>query len=140
MAANPHLATAMRENRALMRRMVAWLAQEAGVRQFLDIGTGLPTSPNVHQIAQAAAPEARAVNVDNDRCRSGCTHAHRTDRTRVTPSLHRPLSLRLVRVCVVSAGTGTGRKFLNRGYGVHPFEQFCHILPPSGNPIKGWIR
>jgi len=66
MAANPHLATAMRENRALMRRMVAWLAQEAGVRQFLDIGTGLPTSPNVHEIVQAAAPEARVVYVDND--------------------------------------------------------------------------
>ena len=66
MAANPHLATAMRENRALMRRMVAWLAREAGVRQFLDIGTGLPTSPNVHEIAQAAAPEARVVYVDND--------------------------------------------------------------------------
>ena len=56
----------MRENRALMRRMVAWLAREAGVRQFLDIGTGLPTSPNVHEIAQAAAPEARVVYVDND--------------------------------------------------------------------------
>jgi len=66
MAANPHLATAMRENRALMRRMVAWLAREAGVRQFLDIGTGLPTSPNVHEVAQAAAPEARVVYVDND--------------------------------------------------------------------------
>ncbi len=66
MAANPHLATAMRENRALMRRMVKWLAADAGVRQFLDIGTGLPTSPNVHEIAQAAAPEARVVYVDND--------------------------------------------------------------------------
>jgi S-adenosyl methyltransferase len=66
MAANPHLATAMRENRALMRRMVGWLAQEAGVRQFLDVGTGLPTSPNVHEVAQAAAPEARVVYVDND--------------------------------------------------------------------------
>jgi hypothetical protein len=66
MAANPHLATAMRENRALMRRMVAWLAQEAGVRQFLDVGTGLPTSPNVHEIAQAIAPDARVVYVDDD--------------------------------------------------------------------------
>ena len=66
MAANPHLATAMRENRALMRRMVAWLAQEAGVRQFLDIGTGLPTSPNVHEVAQAIAPDARVVYVDDD--------------------------------------------------------------------------
>jgi hypothetical protein len=66
MAANPQIATAMRENRALMRRMVAFLAREAGVRQFLDIGTGLPTSPNVHEVAQDAAPEARVVYVDND--------------------------------------------------------------------------
>ena len=66
MATNPHLAKAMRENRALMRRMVAWLARDAGVRQFLDIGTGLPTSPNVHEIAQAATPDARVVYVDND--------------------------------------------------------------------------
>ena len=66
MAANPHLATAMRENRALMRRMVRWLAADAGIRQFLDIGTGLPTSPNVHEIAQAAAPGSRIVYVDND--------------------------------------------------------------------------
>jgi S-adenosyl methyltransferase len=66
MAANPHLATAMRENRALMRRMVRWLAADAGIRQFLDIGTGLPTSPNVHEVAQAAAPESRVVYVDND--------------------------------------------------------------------------
>jgi hypothetical protein len=66
MAASPYLATAMRENRALMRRMVGWLAADAGVRQFLDIGTGLPTSPNVHEIAQRAAPESRVVYVDND--------------------------------------------------------------------------
>jgi hypothetical protein len=66
MAANPHLATAMRENRALMRRMVAFLTRELGVRQFLDVGTGLPTSPNVHEIAQGIAPESRVVYVDND--------------------------------------------------------------------------
>jgi hypothetical protein len=66
MTANPHLATAMRENRALMRRMVAVLARELGIRQFLDIGTGLPTGPNVHEIAQGIAPEARVVYVDND--------------------------------------------------------------------------
>ncbi len=66
MAANPHLATAMRENRALMRRMVAVLARELGVRQFLDIGTGLPTSPNVHEVAQQIASESRVVYVDND--------------------------------------------------------------------------
>jgi len=65
-AGNPHLPTAMRENRALMRRVVAFLAREAGIRQFLDIGSGLPTSPNVHEIAQAITPGARVVYVDND--------------------------------------------------------------------------
>jgi S-adenosyl methyltransferase len=66
LAAFPHLGTSMRENRALMRRMVAFLAGELGIRQFLDIGTGLPTSPNVHEVAQARAPAARVVYVDND--------------------------------------------------------------------------
>lgn len=48
-----------------MRRSVAFLAQQ-GVRQFLDIGTGLPTAPNVHQVAQAIAPDTRVVYVDHD--------------------------------------------------------------------------
>ena len=66
MAANPYLANAMRENRAVMRRMAAFLAREAGIRQFLDIGTGLPTSPNLHEVVQAVTPQARIVYVDND--------------------------------------------------------------------------
>jgi S-adenosyl methyltransferase len=53
-------------NRAFLRRAVRHLAGEAGVRQFLDIGTGIPTSPNVHEVAQAAAPGSRVVYVDND--------------------------------------------------------------------------
>ena len=64
--ANPNLATGMRENRAVMRRMTAFLAGEAGVRQFLDIGTGLPTRPNMHEIAQSLRPDSRIVYVDND--------------------------------------------------------------------------
>jgi SAM-dependent methyltransferase len=55
----------VRENRAFLGRMVTWLA-EAGVRQFLDLGTGLPTSDNVHQVAQRIDPAARIVYVDND--------------------------------------------------------------------------
>jgi hypothetical protein len=66
LAANPNLATGMRENRALMRRMTAFLAAEAGIRQFLDIGTGLPTSPNMHEIAQSLRPDSRILYVDND--------------------------------------------------------------------------
>jgi hypothetical protein len=53
-------------NRAFLRRAVRYLAAEAGVRQFLDIGTGIPTSPNVHEVAQEAAPGTRVVYVDND--------------------------------------------------------------------------
>ncbi|MFI1761076.1 SAM-dependent methyltransferase [Streptomyces sp. NPDC020800] len=53
-------------NRAFMRRATRALAAEAGIRQFLDIGTGIPTEPNLHQIAQSVAPQARVVYVDND--------------------------------------------------------------------------
>ena len=66
MKANPSMVTGMRANRALMRRMTAFLAGEAGIRQFLDIGTGLPTSPNMHEIAQSLRPDSRIVYVDND--------------------------------------------------------------------------
>lgn len=54
-----------RVNRAFMHRATRWLA-ERGVRQFLDIGTGIPTEPNLHQIAQRTAPDARIVYCDND--------------------------------------------------------------------------
>ena len=63
---SPHVRTAARENRAFLGRAVRYLAAEAGIRQFLDIGTGLPTSDNVHEIAQAVAPSSRVVYVDND--------------------------------------------------------------------------
>jgi S-adenosyl methyltransferase len=54
------------DNRAFLRRVVRTLAGEAGVRQFIDLGSGLPTQGNVHEIAQAVAPDARVVYVDND--------------------------------------------------------------------------
>jgi DNA-binding HxlR family transcriptional regulator len=54
------------ENRATLKRVVRFLTAEAGVRQFLDIGTGLPTADNTHEIAQAVAPESRILYVDND--------------------------------------------------------------------------
>jgi hypothetical protein len=58
--------TAVRENRAFLGRAVRYLVSEAGIRQFLDIGTGLPSANNVHEVAQAAAPESRVVYADND--------------------------------------------------------------------------
>lgn len=62
----PGVQTAARANRAFMHRVTRYLAGQAGVRQFLDIGTGIPTEPNLHQVAQATAPEARVVYADND--------------------------------------------------------------------------
>jgi hypothetical protein len=62
----PGVATAAREQRAFLGRAVRYLAADAGVRQFLDIGTGLPTTNNVHEVAQAADPSTRVVYVDND--------------------------------------------------------------------------
>jgi hypothetical protein len=65
-AAFPSVRTATRENRAFLGRAVRYLAAEAGIRQFLDIGTGLPSASNVHEVAQRAAPSSRIVYVDND--------------------------------------------------------------------------
>jgi S-adenosyl methyltransferase len=62
----PTIRTAAVENRRFMQRAVRYLAAEAGVRQFLDVGTGIPTSPNVHEVAQQSAPSSRVVYVDND--------------------------------------------------------------------------
>jgi hypothetical protein len=62
----PDAPAAARSNREFLRRVVRHLAAEAGIRQFLDIGSGLPTQGNVHEIAQEIDPEARVVYVDND--------------------------------------------------------------------------
>ncbi|MEU9319334.1 SAM-dependent methyltransferase [Streptomyces sp. NPDC048295] len=55
-----------RHNRWFMHRAMRWLVGEAGIRQFLDIGSGIPTEPNLHRIVQGSAPGARVVYVDND--------------------------------------------------------------------------
>ena len=63
----PGIAVVARTSRAfLFTRAVRYLATEAGIRQFLDIGTGLPTADNTHEVAQREAPESRIVYVDND--------------------------------------------------------------------------
>ncbi len=62
----PEIVEAARAARAFLGRVVRHLAGEAGIRQFLDIGTGLPTVDNTHEIAQRVAPESRIVYVDND--------------------------------------------------------------------------
>jgi trans-aconitate methyltransferase len=65
-AASPVMAGIAPASRAFLRRTVTYLAAEAGIRQFLDIGTGMPTEGNTHEVAQAADPSCRVVLVDND--------------------------------------------------------------------------
>jgi hypothetical protein len=64
--ANPDILRGVRANRRFLGRAVLYLAGEAQVRQFLDIGTGLPAMDNTHEVAQAVTPDARVVYVDND--------------------------------------------------------------------------
>ena len=66
LAQDPQAKYAARSNRWFMRRATRLLVRETGIRQFLDVGTGIPTEPNLHQIAQETAPDARVVYVDND--------------------------------------------------------------------------
>jgi S-adenosyl methyltransferase len=62
----PDAAVAARQNRDFVRRAVRFLARDCGIQQFIDIGTGLPTRGNVHEIAARFRPDARVVYVDND--------------------------------------------------------------------------
>jgi S-adenosyl methyltransferase len=62
----PTIRAAARENRAFLGRAVRFLVAEAGIRQFLDVGTGLPSANNVHEVAQGLVPSCRVVYVDND--------------------------------------------------------------------------
>ena len=64
--AYPQLAQAVQANRKFLARAVRYLTGEAGIRQFLDIGTGIPAADNTHQVAQREAPDSRIVYVDND--------------------------------------------------------------------------
>src|SRR5277367_6317157 len=63
MAAYPGIVASVRANRAFLARVVRFLAAEAGITQFLDIGTGVPAADNTHEVAQAATPAARVVYV-----------------------------------------------------------------------------
>src|ERR1700679_824680 len=65
LAAYPNLVFSVRANRAFLARAVQFLVGE-GIRQFLDIGTGIPTADNTHEVAQGIAPDSRIVYVDND--------------------------------------------------------------------------
>jgi O-methyltransferase involved in polyketide biosynthesis len=85
-----------RENRDFLDRAVRYLAGECGIRQFIDIGSGLPTQENVHQVAQDIAPGARVVYVDNDPivlCHGRALLATNDDTTVITADLREPDSI-----------------------------------------------
>jgi hypothetical protein len=63
---DPSVVEAARQSRAFLRRSVTFLVRDAGIRQFLDVGTGLPTADNTHEVAQRVNPQCRIVYVDND--------------------------------------------------------------------------
>jgi hypothetical protein len=75
LAAVPEVREMARENRAFLQRVVRYLVGEAGIRQIIDIGTGISTVGNVHEVAQEIHPRVRVAYVDNDRCKSGCAQA-----------------------------------------------------------------
>jgi len=66
MRINPDIVFTARANRAFLVRTTSYLARQAGLRQFLDIGTGMPTNRNIHEVAQSIAPRSRVVYVDHD--------------------------------------------------------------------------
>ncbi|MEU5596934.1 SAM-dependent methyltransferase [Streptomyces sp. NPDC020298] len=66
LAIYPEIADMARYQRAFLQRIIRYFTVDCGIRQFLDIGTGLPTADNTHEVAQRLAPEARVVYVDND--------------------------------------------------------------------------
>jgi S-adenosyl methyltransferase len=88
----------LRENRRFLGRVVHYLAAEAGIRQFLDIGSGLPTTANVHEMAQAADPSCRVVYVDSDpmvlaHARALLTSAPEGDTAYIQADLRSPLDI-----------------------------------------------
>jgi hypothetical protein len=64
--AYPDIVSSVRANRAFLARAVRYFVTECGIRQFLDVGTGIPAADNTHEVAQRLAPESRIVYVDND--------------------------------------------------------------------------
>jgi hypothetical protein len=67
-AVYPGIVQSVRASRAFLARVLRFLAAEAGITQFLDIGTGIPAANNTHEVAQSVAPRARVVYVDYDPC------------------------------------------------------------------------
>jgi len=127
----PGMRAGVRANRDLLRRVVTHLAGEAGIRQFLDIGTGLPSADNTHEVAQRIAPDSQVVYVDNDPLVLAHARALLTGRTAYveadvrdpgrilaaaaeTLDLTRPVALLLVGVLHFVPGDGAAQPLVDR--------------------------
>jgi hypothetical protein len=143
----PGIVDLARDSRAFLARTVTHLARDVGIRQFLDIGTGLPTADNTHQIAQRAAPTSRIVYVDNDplvlaharallvSTDDGVTdyiHADLNDpetilrKARDTLDLTRPVALTLMQVIGHVSTYGKARSIVDR---------LMEALPPGSHLV-----
>jgi O-methyltransferase involved in polyketide biosynthesis len=155
----PGMRAGVRANRDLLRRVVRHLTAEAGIRQFLDVGTGLPTADNTHEVAQGLAPDSRIVYVDNDPLvltharalltsaptgRTAYIEADLRDPDRIlavaaeTLDLTRPVALLLVGVLHFVPGDGAGKPLVDRLMGALAPGSFLFVthvtndfLPPE---------
>jgi hypothetical protein len=130
-AVGPATLRAVRENRAFLGRAVRYLAGEAGVRQFLDIGTGIPAADNTHEVAQRVAPGSRVVYVDNDpvvlaHARALLTSAHAGTVSYLDADLRDPDTI-----------LGAARQRLDFGAPVAiMLALILHLIPDSDDPWR----
>ena len=146
------------ENRRLLQRVTRYLAAEAGIRQFLDIGTGLPTADNTHEVAQRIAPDSRVVYVDNDpmvmvhaRALLSSTPEGRTTyieadlrspeqilshpELRETLDLREPVALMLVAVLHFIEGYGAGAPIVRTLMDALPSGSFLVVTNATKDPL-----
>jgi hypothetical protein len=167
MRAWPGLRTSMRSNRAFMQRVGRFLAGECGIRQFLDIGTGIPTSPNLHEVVQETAPDARIVYTDNDpivlaharalmasapQGRTAYVHADLRDpaailaapQLRATLDLDRPVALLVIAVLHFIADDDEAHTVLGKLVEALPSGSFLAVSTATGDfdpePLAGVVQ
>jgi hypothetical protein len=110
LAAYPNLALSVRANRAFLARAVRFLAGQAGIRQFLDIGTGIPTANNTHEVAQRVAPECRIAYLDADLRDPDAILAAAAD----TLDFGQPVAVMLLAVMHFVGGDAEGERWAGR--------------------------
>ncbi|MEH0416456.1 SAM-dependent methyltransferase [Streptomyces sp. B21-083] len=151
----PLIRSVARADRAFLGRAVSFLVTERGVRQFLDIGTGLPTVDNTHEIAQRIAPESRIVYVDNDPIvlahartlltgtREGATDyidadIHRPDtivqRASHTLDFDRPIAVMMLGILNFVLDTGQAQDIVRRVMASVPSGSFLVLTHPTTDP------